>query len=476
MSLESLYLKLPVFAQNWVCGLQGWRIQRARFGPDFRRLLAEAQERERWPEARVIAYRDQRLAAFVRHAVDTTRYYREMFDSLALTPDDIRTLDDVRKLPVLTKATVQARPDDFFSSAVPPQHVTIQHTSGTTGGGLRFAVSRDAASAQWAIWQRYRAWHGLALDTWMGYFGGRSVVPVSQSRPPYWRINRPGRQILFSGYHLSPATLGDYVDELRRRRPPWLHGYPSLLALLAGWLLQRGQTLGYPLRWVSTGAENLLAQQREVMTRAFGVAPIEHYGMAEAVANVSQCPRGRMHVDEDFAAVEFIPQEWGGCSVVGTNFTNPAFPLVRYEVGDVVELDDGACDCGRPGRLVKQVDGRREDYVILKNGARLGRMDHIFKDMMNVREAQIVQREPGRLTVRIVRNAGYRELDEATLRAEFFKRVGDQADVAFEYVEQIPRSRTGKLRLVVSEIQHGRVSSDAAAVEPHQADAPTPVH
>ena len=129
---------------------------------------------------------------------------------------------------------------------------------------------------------------------------------------------------------------------------------------------------------MTVGAENLLAQQAALIRQAFGVKPRQHYGMSEAVANFSECEQGRLHVDEDFAAVEFLPNPAGGYKIIGTNLSNLATPLIRYEVGDVASLADAPCDCGRPGRVVAAVDGRKEDYVVLKNGSRLGRMDHIF--------------------------------------------------------------------------------------------------
>jgi phenylacetate-CoA ligase len=455
---ESLYLGLPVFLQNVACSVQGWRIQRSRFGPGFERSLREAEARLSWTDDRLRSFRDARLQAFVRHCAESVPYYRRLFHDLGVDPGSIRTLEDLRVLPVLDKATVQERSAEMVSERVPARHRVPIHTSGTTGGGLRFVTTLQALQEQYAIWWRYYRLRGLQPGTWCAYFGGRSVVPLRQSAPPLWRYNYPGRQILFSAYHLSPDTFMHYVAELRRARPPWLHGYPSLLALLASLLLERKVTLGYTPAWVTTGAENLMEQQARIIQRAFGRPPAQHYGMAEAVANCFQCPRDRLHVDEDFAAVEFLPgEEEKSVRVVGTNFSNPATPLLRYDVGDRVEIGSGSCTCGLPGRVVARVDGRKEDYVILANGARLGRMDHIFKDMMAIREAQIVQGAPGRITVRIVRHPQYDGGDENVLREEFRKRVGDLAEVGFEYVERLPRSRNGKLRFVVSELTQGRL-------------------
>jgi phenylacetate-CoA ligase len=181
--------------------------------------------------------------------------------------------------------------------------------------------------------------------------------------------------------------------------------------------------------------------------------------MAEGVANFSECKNGKLHVDEDFAAVEFISNSNGsGNKVIGTNFTNFATPLLRYEVGDIVDLDNESCDCGLPGRIVKCVDGRQEDYIILRNGARVGRMDHIFKDITSIREAQIYQNLPGIVIVRVVKSELYSDKDESMLYREFRKRVGDEAEVQIQYVDYIQRSSTGKLRFVVSEVPEGRLA------------------
>jgi phenylacetate-CoA ligase len=173
------------------------------------------------------------------------------------------------------------------------------------------------------------------------------------------------------------------------------------------------------------------------------------------VANISQCELGSLHVDEDFAAVEFVPIDGGDVSrIVGTNLTNLAAPLLRYDSQDLAFVTgDRSCSCGRPGRVVERVDGRLEDYVVLRNGARIGRMDHVFKDMVNVSEAQIRQAVPGEMVIRVVRGHEYSDADEHTLLEETAKRVGTDMRVEIEYVDTLPRTRAGKLRFVVSEVE-----------------------
>jgi len=459
MNREALYARLPINLQNLACNFEGARIQYERYGDNYTNIQKKTEERTYWSSDKTQEYRDQRLLNFIRHCFHTVPFYRNCFKKYGISAKDIQNLKDLQKLPLLTKAKVQRYYSDFVSKSVPSKKQIITHTSGTTGGGLRFATTREAAQEQWAVWWRYRRWHGIQIGTWCGYFGGRSIVPLSQNRPPFWRYNYPARQILFSGYHMSPDNTGDYVAKLRKSQPPWLHGYPSLLALLASFMLDTNKELGYQPKWITTGAENLLPQQASLMEKAFGVKPIQHYGLAEAVANISECPEGRLHVDEDFSAVEFIPNEDGpGYRIVGTNFTNPATPLIRYDTGDIAWLsDEKSCPCGRPGRIVSRIDGRKEDYVILRNGARIGRMDHIFKDLINIREAQIYQQHPEEIILRIVKGKNFSQKDEDALLSEARKRVGDDTEIHVDYVDSIERSKRGKLRFVVSDIPEGRL-------------------
>ena len=453
---EWLYEHAPGAAQQLMCDLEGLRIQRFRYGGSFPVLLGKAIERDLWNAEKLAEYRERMLAEYVRHAAETVPYYRQLFKELGIDPWTIRTVEDLSRLPILTKAEIQQNPHAFVSEAVALRDRLMAHTSGSTGAGLVFASTRTAHQAQWAVWWRYRMRLGLRQGTWCAYFGGRSLVSVDAQRPPFWRYNRPGRQILFSGYHMSPANMPAYAAELKKRRAPWIHGYPSLLVLLADYLVSSGASLGYEVKWVTVGAENLLDHQSALIQRAFGVAPRQHYGQEEGVANMSECEKGCLHVDEDFSAVEFIPRPDGSFQIVGTNFTNPATPLLRYDTGDVAVLSSKSCECGRGGRVIERLDGREEDYVVLRNGARLGRVCHIFRNIPRIREAQVRQDKPGQVCLNIVKNPGYSETDERALLNEAQKYLGSDTEISVRYCDSLQRAASGKLRFVVSAIASSR--------------------
>jgi len=395
---------------------------------------------------------------FSSRAETTSIQERQWAEHIVPTLPNVRAygrplpFSEISSLPVLSKSVIRERLGDFVRNPPPRERVLNAHTSGTTGAGLRFPVTRYAHQRQWAFWWRYRSWHGISRDEWCAVFGGRTVVPPTYTNPPFWHVNQPGRSVLFSQYHLTPERAQLYLDEIRRRDIHWIHGYPSSIAFLAQVGIELGYARRVPIRWVTVGAENLLVHQRDAIERMFGVTPRQHYGLAEGVANISECPGGTLHVDEDYSLVEFLPREDGsGHRIVGTSLDNAAIPFVRYDTGDIATLPDGGgtCSCGRTGRVVETIDGRQEDYLVLSDGTKLGRVDHFFKDAVHIREAQIVQKQPGQATIRIVRGNGYTRADEQALRREMDDRLAGRLSFEFEYATDIPRGPNGKLRLVI---------------------------
>lgn len=449
-----MYRHMPIFVQNIACSIEGWRIQRSRYGASFNNSLANFTARDRISNTDIIAFRDAAFRRTLKDAVKNVPYYQDLAIYREVAASDAPISSLIGQLPILTKTDIQGDPARFSSPSYSAHDLQTVHTSGTTGAGLIFNSLPKAASDQWAVWWRYRSAHGLNQKIWCGYFGGRSVVSPTQQKPPFWRINYPGRQMMFSAYHTTPENLDMYIDELSKNKIPWLHGYPSILSLVAERAIATKREPLDHVQWVTTGAENLNLHQSNQIERAFGVKPIQHYGLAEGVANISECPRGRLHVDEDFSFVELLPLSNGSDhKLVGTAFSNPAFPLIRYDTGDIVQhYPEDRCNCGWPGRIIRNIDGRSEDYLTLVDGAKIGRLDHIFKDMTNIRECQFIQNNLETVILRIVKGDFYTDADEIRLSAEIEKRIGDRIEIIYDYVDRIPRTATGKLRFVVSKL------------------------
>lgn len=456
--MTALYGRAPTWAQNLLCSAEGLRLRRQRFSGEFDDRLAAARIREQWTMAQLQAHRLVRVRAMLVHAEQRVPYWRDVFAQLGFVPARMAHLDELDALPVTTKDVVIREGLRMRATSLPhgvERDCIELQTSGTTGAGLRLGLSRGAMREQWAICWRYRMWHGLVPGTWCAQLGGRVIVPLERDRPPYWRTNWPGRQLLLSGYHLGPSTADHYLEEIAQRRIQWIHGYPSMIAVLADAAASSSVRLP-ALRWVTLASESLHPAQRRRIVAGFGVVPREHYAQTESIANFSECPLGRLHVDEDHAHVEFIPHGTDAngratARVVGTALDNWHQPFVRYDTGDLVVLSTEACACGRPGRIVDEVDGRREDVLVLRNGAIVGRADHIFKSLEFIREAQIRQRRAGEIAIHVVPRGPWTAAHEAELRDAARSRLGADTTIDVVLCERIARTPAGKFRMVVRE-------------------------
>lgn len=459
MDLEKIYTLLPVIVQNLATSYIGKRLHRRRYSGEYGHIEKKVMDRQFLAGDHLKNYQSERLS----HALSNAKkcpYWRDLFNECQVDSNSSNPFEELAKLPVLTKDTVKQRIDDFYNPEFSKKELLSRHTSGTTGGGLVFHETRNAEQECWATWWRYRQWHSITRDDWSGYFGGRSVVPIQWAQPPFWRINRPGKQVMFSTYHLQPSNCSLYFHEIQRRGLRWLHGYPSALAVFAAYLEEAEIPTAGSIDNVTVGAESLLPQQAALIKRVFQCTIRQHYGQAEGVANISECPHGKLHIDEDYSFVEFIPVDdtRDFFRMIGTNWSNDAFPLLRYDTGDLVKIAENAsCLCGRSGRVVEEIDGRKEDFVLLPNGVKIGRLDHIFKDLIHVKEAQFRQEEQGVVQICIVKGRDYDAANEENLLlSESRKRLGNDIKIDIRYVDSIERTQAGKLRFVVSSLENVR--------------------
>jgi phenylacetate-CoA ligase len=455
-ALEDIYNRVPIWFQNGALSAYGLHTRLTRYNKTFFRELDALRERDTWSAEQTIAYRDGRIRQFIQHCADTVPYYRGLFRDLKINPPEITGLDTLSLLPVLDRATVRDRWREFISDAFPASVQQIKFTSGTSGAGLRYISTLASTREQWAVWWRFRYAHGIQFGTECAMFRSALLVPLDRTEPPFWRRNHATREMFFSGNHMSPRYLPSYIEEMNRRRPPWIHGFGSTVTTLASFILESGLKLDYPVRWITLGSEQVYPHQVEKIEAAFGIRPLQIYGMTEAVANASEAPDGVLYVDEDFAATEFLPaDESGTCDVVGTNLSNPIFPLVRYRVGDLAVPTDGQSANGR--RIVSRLDGRSDDYIIRPDGSRLGRLDILFRRMVNIREAQILQQRPGEVRLRVAKGNDFTAADEAALLSVARKHLGGDMDIQVDYVDAIERTPSGKLLHVRSELARGRI-------------------
>lgn len=447
------YTGSPVWMQEAMLALRGWARGSLREGPTFRRELAEVARTQWLDEAAMRALQLDRLRRTLQHAFDHVPFYRDRMRAAGLAPGDLRSLDDLRRLPELSKRDVFDAGGRLLSQVHRGPRFKGS-TSGTTGMSMTgwrdlYAINRENAF----VW-RQMGWAGLKSGDRRVWLRGDKVVPAAQKVPPFWRHNRAEHLLMMSSYHLSEATALSYIEAMESYDPVMLQGYPSAVLLMARYLVSKGRRYrGSKLRSVFTSSETVTDEHRRLVQEAFGVRIFDWYGCFERMVAIGTCEHGRYHLMSDYSFTELHPQTDGTCEVVGTSFDNPLMPWIRYRLGDaIVPAPQGTrCDCGRVFPVIDHIVGRIEDYILAPDGRHVFMMSNVLDYLPNLLEGQIRQVSHDEVKLLLVMAPGAR-LDENGARNAVLAQLGEGMKITIQRVDSIPRTANGKLQVVVRAI------------------------
>jgi phenylacetate-CoA ligase len=461
MSLDTLYRRSPIWAQNLFLNAYAFQLARYRQGTAYRAMLARLLESQWSSREQLDAYRDERIRAVVRTAFERSTFYRRLFRDAGLTPDDIRGAQDLSKLPLLTKDVVRSHGAELLTANGPARDWRHGHTSGTTGSPLSLWYDRMTCVVNDAADRRQKLWGGMKDGDWIGVLLGRVIVPIDEEHPPFWRVNRVHRQIWFSSFHMKEENLDLFVAEMRHRRLRFLEGYPSTLFILAQHLIRRGQEL--PMTAVFTSSETLHAVQRETIEAAFGCRPYDFYGHAERAIFATECEHhDGKHLAEEYGYTEVVDGEGRAVPdgepgyLVGTSLHNMAMPMIRYRAGDVSRILREPCACGRTLRRIAGVTTKAEDIIVTPDGRMISPsvLTHPFKPFPQILKSQLVQDRYDHVLVKIVPSNDFTPGDQQVLISEIAMRLGPGVKVDVQLVDDIPAEASGKFRWIISRVRH----------------------
>ncbi len=463
--LRKFYDWMPVSVQN--CLLTGYSaiLDKERYGgmfDSFRQLMAEGQW---WRTAELKELQAENLRLIIKHAYHTVPYYRCIFETLKLSPDDIKTQGDLHKLPLLTREDIKRNFRNLISTKFNPKKLKYGHTSGTTGSPLEIGYDPTVVYATYAALDRQYQWAGcrLAKDgDRIAVLRGNVIVPLGQKKPPFWRYNRLHNQLMLSSFHLSPQNLPFYLEEVNKYQPAVFDGYPSTLYVFAKYLKNKGEK--FPLKAVISSSETLYDFQREVIEESFQCRVFDYYALAERVVFSTECDRHEgHHLAMEYGISEILdekneplPKGKTG-KLVGTSLHNFGMPLIRYVTNDMTSILEKSCSCGRDLELMDDVTTKAEDTLTLKDGRLISPsvLTHPFKPMNSVEESQIIQKEDDRIVIKIVPRSDYTEADTTHLIQEMKKRLGEDVKIDIQIVDHVDRTKSGKFRWVISEVPLG---------------------
>lgn len=392
----------------------------------------------------LLAKQRRDFAALVRFAAVHTAFYAQRYGDLGAWDGH------PAHLPILSKEDVGAHLDDLLARNADRARVKLGHTGGSTGQPLAFwydeakhelmraGMMRGFMMSGWRPGQKVLYLWGARQDVARGgVFGQRLADALAGERT-------------LAAVEYTEAGLTAWATRIQRWRPTLIYGYASALGELARFILDRGLTMPDSLLGVYSTAEMLDEGRRPLLERAFGCKVFNQYGCREVPNIAWECRHGRMHVMADLVLLESVTLA-GEERLLVTSLTNRLMPFIRYDLGDTGRLLEGECACGSPFPLMEMGLCRQNDLIRTPSGKRVhpAWFNRQLYGLTQIRQYQWVQVAPQRLVLNLVCPAGLEAGIVARLGENLRREVDPAMDLEVRYLDQIPRTASGKHRFVI---------------------------
>lgn len=430
----------------------------------FARRMRTIRRFEQQPAAAQRQEQQQRLHKLLQHAYDTVPFYRKRFDDAQFHPSQ-GNIDRPLPIPVLTRDDLRETNASLLSTAFAVKDLRRAGSSGTTSTPIQFYRDiegmRNKTALQWV------------LNGWSGYRPGDSVLMLWGAHRdllinPNWKWRLYEETLM----RRIPAPSGIITDEIlerfreryEARRPKVLYAYSTVLAAFAGHLRKHGMR-HRPQVLIAT-AEVMNDENRGLIESVFGIPVTMYYGSREVAMIGAECTaHDRLHLHPWSSLVEFDPigdtPDGPAYRLLITDFLNYGQPLIRYDTGDCVTLPETACTCGRGFPAAKKILGRVCEGIILPGGGiipgitlgtQMAQMGHNFRAIARV---QFVQKSLGHIHLRyaVQQDDGSKTQELSSICKAIDALMNEPVRWTLEQVPEIPRERSGKIRLCVSEVE-----------------------
>ncbi len=422
-------------------------------GLRFDRELTRLREEIHLPRAELEARRDRRLRRLVHHSHRDVPLYRRLMDEAGVEPDAVRSCRDLKRLPIVDKATLR---DAFGDGAVARGATGLipKSTSGTQGMPLRMVVDRPQRAVQMARTTLMFEISGAPFGTPVSVIAARSDTRSPERRLYEW-IKRERR---FHVASFDPGSVARLYTDLVAARGVLLQGGVTPLLVVAEYMERVGDRRLRP-RVVHAIGEQLFDADRARLAGVLGATVVSVYGSNEIYGIAQECTAaGRMHVFPDVVA-EIVddddrPVRPGRPGrIILTDLTNTAMPFIRYDIGDLGRTVEETCTCGSPMPLIELGEGRISDRLVTPGGKVLSapHFSQLVLEHPWVRAFQVAQTAPDRFVLRVEAAGGVDGEVVSALRADATRLVDETAVLDVEPYRHLPVSRNGKRRVFVCE-------------------------
>ena len=398
---------------------------------------------------------EKKVHQIVKYAYSNIPYYHELFKSLDIKPVDIKILDDLRKIPVLTKSEIQNNFAKFLPNNFDHKRYHFRRTSGSTGKPLTIYLDEKTYVSVGSRQLRAYFECGLKPRDKICNFSAPNHFKNNKKWYNYINFMRQENYSIFEPIH-------NHIDKLLKYCPDVIQSYPSILYLMAQELKERKIDEINP-RLIFTTSELLTKKFRNTINSAFNTHLFDQYGSVEFGTFAWECSEHNgYHIDTEDVVVEFLknqeqsvaPGEEG--EIVVTSLSNYVMPLIRYSLGDIGVPSDELCSCGRGLPKMELVCGRKDGFLCLPSGKLISPRNVGSLEYINgINNFKIIQEMKNKIVVQVVKGKDFsretiNKIKEVILSGCYRENVA----VIVKPVKQIENDASGKNRMIFSKVNN----------------------
>lgn len=428
----------------------------------FKKQYKFLKESEYWSEKDLKNYQEDRLNKLINHAYNNVKYYKVLFDKNNIKPGNIKTLEDLRKIPLLSRDNIRGKTEQFKATNFSNYSFGAIETGGTTSKPTTIFVEKSISyvsdvSYFKTVFDRMNC----ELLNKIAIIRGEHIPGADKGK--IWKYSFFRRILVLSSYHLTKENLPKYINKLQKFKPKIIIAFPSSLTLIVKYMKSNNIKSFESINGIITGAEKLYNWQRSLIEEFFDCRIIECYGHTERAVKAATCEKSNyFHFFPQFGIVELIDEKGKPINkegeigeIVATGFDNDLFPFIRYKTGDLGVYTKDKCNCGRNFPLVKNIAGRTFEFIATKKDKYLSfsSIDLDLKVFKNVRQFQFYQNKKGKIILRIEKSKRFTKDEEEQLKKEIIKKFGNDIDVSIDYVNNFSRTARGKHKYLIQELE-----------------------
>lgn len=447
---EKIYNQVPHSFQNAMITFFNVIAYRKRHSKTYYKHLKHYQSNSNLSLVELQRIQKDKYSAFISYTLSHSKFYKDIYKDIQ-APEK---LENITKLPVINKEML--RNDIYNVHTIDKKDGYISKTGGTTGKSLEVLYLPEDIEERFAILDNFRSKFGYALGKKTAWFSGKNLLTKTDlKKNRFWKTDYFYNVRYYSTFHIHEKHLRYYIENLIKFKPEYLVGFPSTMYEIAKYGQKQG--IAFPentIKAIFPTAETITPDIRSVLENYFKTNLYNQYASSEGAPFIIECKNKKLHLELQSGVFEVLDEQLQPANkgkLVVTAFHTHGTPLIRYDIGDAIELSEGTCNCGNNNPLVKQILGRISDYIYSEETGKinLGNISNCLKGVKGVVKFQIQQHVKDKLLILIVKDDNkFLKADETMFLENLRARVGTNMELSITYTKEIPVEKSGKFRLV----------------------------